>query len=191
MRYYILFALSFFSISTLLAQQEEQQSKQLRYFNHSQVGLLIGEESEEQARKAMIPSFHTVNGIRFGNHFGIGVGVGIEPFEYTVFPVYASGYYFLSNKRNSPYFALKGGYSFANSHKQINSYYYGEHNNKGGLMINPEIGVRFKVSGFDMTLSGGYRYQRLENQATTEGTVYTYNHKVDYNRVSVALGIMF
>ena len=191
MRYYILFALSFFSISTLLAQQEEQQSKQLRYFNHSQVGLLIGEESEEQERKAMIPSFNTVNGIRFGNHFGIGVGVGIEPFEYTVFPVYASGYYFLTNKRNSPYFALKGGYAFANSHKQINSYYYGEHNNKGGLMINPEIGVRFKVSGFDMTLSGGYRYQRLESQATTEGTVYTYNHKVDYNRVSVALGIMF
>ena len=191
MRYYILFALSFFSISTLLAQQEEQQSKQLRYFNHSQVGLLIGEESEEQARKAMIPSFNTVNGIRFGNHFGIGVGVGIEPFEYTVFPVYASGYYFLTNKKNTPYFALKGGYAFANSHKQISSYYYGEHNNKGGLMINPEIGVRFKVSGFDMTLSGGYRYQRLESQVTAEGTVYTYNHKVDYNRVSVALGIMF
>jgi len=191
MRYYILFALIIFSISSLLAQKEAQQSQQLRYFNHSQVGLLIGEESEDRMRKALIPTFHTVNGIRIGNHFGIGVGVGIEPFEYTVFPVYASGYYFLTSKKHTPYFALKGGYTFANSHKKIINYYDGEHNNKGGLMINPEIGVRFKVSGFDMTLSGGYRYQRLKSQLTTEDAVYTYKHKVDYNRVSVALGIMF
>ena len=191
MRYYIFFALSIFAFSSLLAQKEEQQ-RQFRYFNHSQVGLLIGEESEDQARKAMIPTFQTVNGVRVGNHFGIGIGVGAEPFEYTVFPVYLSGYYFLTNKKNTPYFAFKGGYAFADSHKKISNYYYnGEHNNKGGLMISPEIGVRFKVSGFDMTLSGGYRYQRLESRVTQEATIYTYNHRVDYKRVSVALGIMF
>ena len=192
MRYYILLALAIIYTSGLLAQNEGQQSKKLRYFNHSYAGFLIGEESENQVRKAMIPSFHTINGVCVGDHFGIGVGVGVEPFEYTVFPVYMSGYYFLTNKKNTPYFSLKGGYAFANSHKQIgNNYYYGEYNNKGGVMINPEIGVRFKVSDFDLTLSGGYRFQRLESHITQENSPYTYHHRVDYKRVSVALGIMF
>jgi hypothetical protein len=192
MKYNILLILIIFSVSSLSGQNEEQQTKNLRYFNHSQVGLLIGEESENKVQKAMFPSFQTVNGVRVGKHLAFGVGVGVEPFEYTVFPVFVSGYYYLTSKKNTPYFAIKGGYAFANSHKTIrNTPYYGEFNNKGGLMFNPEIGVRFKVSGFDMTLSGGYRYQRLESQITPEGMIYTYKHKVDYKRTSVTLGIMF
>jgi hypothetical protein len=156
------------------------------------VGLLIGEESENKVQKAMFPSFQTVNGVRLGNHFGFGIGVGVEPLEYTVFPVYASGYYFLTDKKNTPYFALKGGYALANSHKKNNYYpYNGEYHNKGGVLFNPEIGVRFKVSGIDLTLSGGYRYQRLVSQNTPDGMIYTYTHRVDYHRTSVTLGIMF
>jgi hypothetical protein len=194
MRYYILLVLSVFFATGLLAQTEGQKNQKVRYFNHSQAGLLIGEESEDQVRKATIPSFHTINGVHVGKHFGIGIGVGVEPLEYTAFPVYVSGYYFLTDKKNTPYFSLKGGYAFANSHKKLNNNYYyynGEYNNRGGLLFNPEIGVRFKVSGFDLTLSGGYRFQRLESQVTPEGTPYTYKHRVDYKRVSVALGIMF
>jgi len=185
MKYYILFFVLVLSSLGLSAQN-------LRYFNHSQVGILIGDESENKAIKAMIPSFQTVNGIRLGNHFGFGIGVGVEPFEYTAFPVFLNGYYFLNNKKTSPYFAVKGGYAFANSHKKINNNHYdGTHDNKGGLMFNPEVGVRFNVSGFDMTLSGGYRYQRLESQVTPERSIYTYKHTVDYRRTSVTLGIMF
>jgi hypothetical protein len=190
---YLIFSI-FLVVSTLglSAQNEEQHVQNLRFFNHSQVGFLIGEESENKVIKAMIPSFHTVNGIRIGNHFGMGVGIGIEPFEYTIYPVFASGYYFLTNKKNTPYLAVKGGYAFANSKTKAGNYYYnGEYNNKGGLMFNPEIGVRFKTAGFDMTLSGGYRYQRLESQATPDGTIYTYKHTVDYKRTSITLGIMF
>jgi hypothetical protein len=192
MRYLTLFILSILFIPGLLAQKEAPQSSTLNYFNHTQVSFLIGEESEDQQRKAMIPSFQTTNGIRIGSHWGIGLGIGVEPYEYVAFPVFISGYYFLNNKKNSPYCSFKGGYAFANSHKKIGNYYYnGEYDNRGGLMFNPEIGVRFKVSGFDLTLSGGYRFQRLESRITADGTIYTYTHRVDYKRTSVTLGIIF
>ena len=58
-------------------------------------------------------------------------------------------------------------------------------------MLNPEIGLRIKMPYFDMTLSGGYRFQRLESRISQEGSPYTYNRRVDYNRVSFTLGIMF
>ena len=41
-------------------------------------------------------------------------------------------------------------------------------------MLNPEIGFRIKMPYFDMTLSGGYRFQRLKSQVTQEGSPYTY-----------------
>ena len=192
MKYYTLFILLIFSTSGLLAQKEAQESQKVNYFNHTQVSLLIGEESEDQTRKAIIPSFQTVTGIRLGKHVGVGLGVGVEPFEYVVFPVFISGSYFLSDKKTAPYFAAKAGYAFANSHKRLEYYYYnGEYNNKGGLMLNPEIGLRIKMPYFDMTLSGGYRFQHMESQISQEGSPYTYKRIVKYNRVSFTLGIMF
>jgi hypothetical protein len=191
MKHYILLILSVFFASAVCAQQEEQQTQKLRYFNHTQASLLIGEESEDQTRKAMIPSFQTVNGVLIGKHFGAGIGVGAEPFEFIAFPVFLSGYYFVNNnKKASPYFVVKSGYAFSNSHKKLN-YYYGDYDNRGGLMINPEMGIQLTFSGFDLTLSGGYRFQRLESRITQENSHYVYKRTVDYNRISFALGIMF
>ena len=191
MKHYIVIILLIFSSFRLVAQQEAQQTQKPNYFNHTQISLLIGEESEDQTRKALIPSFQTVNGVRIGKYVGIGIGVGAEPFEYMTFPVFLSGYYFVhNNAKTSPYFVVKGGYTFSNSKKNL-GYYYGSFENKGGLMINPEIGVRFKMSGIDMTLSGGYRFQRLESRVNQEGSHYIYKRQVDYNRISFALGIMF
>ena len=192
MKHTILLVTSFFFASAVFAQGEAQQTQKLRYFNHTQVSLLIGEESEEQTRKAIIPSFQTITGIHLGNHFRVGLGVGVEPFEYVTFPVFLSGYYEFSDKKTSPYITAKAGYSFSNSHKRLDySHYYGDFDNKGGLMLNPEIGLRIKMPYFDMTLSGGYRFQRLESQISQEDSPYTYNRRVDYNRVSFSLGIMF
>ena len=191
MRHYIVFILLIFSASHLPAQQEGQQTQKLRYFNHTQVSFLIGEESEDQTRKSMIRSFQTVNGIRIGKHFGAGIGIGAEPFEYIAFPVFLSGYYFINNdKKASPYFVGKVGYAFSNSNKNL-GYYYGNYDNRGGLMVSPEMGVRFKMSGFDWSLSGGYRFQRLESRIAQAGSLYTYKRQVDYNRISFTVGIMF
>jgi hypothetical protein len=191
MKHAILLILFVFFASALFAQQEKQTQK-YRFYNHTQVSLLIGEESEDQTRKAIIPSFQTVNGIYVGKHVGVGLGVGVEPFEYVAFPVFASGHYFFNDNKVIPYFGIKAGYAFSKSHKRLEYYYSGgTYNNKGGVMINPEIGFRIKMPYFDMTLSGGYLFQHMESRISQEGSLYTYKRQVDYNRVSFTLGIMF
>ena len=167
--------------------------KRVSYFNHTQVGCFIGEESEDKNEKALVPSFQTINGIRFAEYFGIGIGIGAEPFEYIVFPAFISGYIFINKLKNSPYIAVKAGHAFSNSNKKFNNYdYYGDFKHKGGLMFNPEIGMRFKMPACEMTLSAGYRFQRLKSDiAQTTTHLYLYHHNVEYNRVSFTLGVMF
>jgi len=186
MKSFIALILTFFLVSGVIAQQE------IAYFNHTQVGFIIGEESEDGVQKATIPSFQTINGIRLGEHVGFGVGIGAEPFEYKIYPVFLSFHYFFSSKlKNNPFLAFKVGHAFSDSKKKIYNYPYGgnECNHKGGLMFNPEIGFRFKMFDFELTLSGGYRFQRLKSTATQGYN--SYEHQVEYNRASFAIGVVF
>lgn len=189
MKHVILFFLSLVSASGLMAQNEMQ------YFNHTQIGVFIGEESEDQNQKSLIPSFQTIHGIRFTENLGLGIGVGAEPFEYMVYPVFVNGYLLSNCIKHKPYLALKIGHAFSNSHKKFNNYgIYGDYTNKGGFMIHPEVGVRLKIADYDLTLSAGYRFQRLKSdisQGVTSSLYYSYSHQVDYNRVSFSLGLMF
>ena len=189
MKYILFFALSVFFISDLFAQQKTT------YFNHTQVSFLIGEESDDELQKATIPSFQTVNGLRFSEHWALGLGVGVEPFEYLVYPVFLSGYYFFNiSAKHRPFISIKAGHAFSKSSKIINNYnysYYGDFTHKGGLMFNPEIGFRFKLNDVDMTLSGGYRFQRLNSEVKQKGTTTIYKHEAEYNRVSFTIGILF
>ena len=186
MKYILSFFLTFFFFSGLVAQQEAT------YFNHTQVGFIIGEESADGVQKATIPSFQTINGIRIDENWGLGIGVGAEPFEYKIYPVFASVHYFFTTKlKNNPFLAVKVGHAFSDSKKKIYNYgYSNEFEHKGGLMFNPEIGFRFKMFDFEMTLSGGYRFQRLKSQSK-QGGHYSYEHQVEHNRASFAIGITF
>jgi len=186
MKYILLFTLTIITFSGLLAQQN------VAYFNHTQVSFFIGEESEDKTQKATIPSFQTTNGIRVGENWAIGLGIGAEPFEYLVYPVFASCHYFFNNLKYNPFFNVKVGHAFSKSHKKFNEYgYYGDFDHKGGFMFNPEVGVRFKMFDIEMTLSGGYRFQRLKSEVTQQYSYYNYNRQVEYNRISFALGIIF
>ena len=185
MKYVLSFVLMFFFISGLMAQTK------MTYYNQTQVGFFIGEESEDENQKALVPSFQTINGILFDEVFGLGIGIGAEPFEYLVIPVFFSGTVFINKLKQRPFVTLKIGHAFSNSDKRFDYYNYGgDFKHKGGIMVNPELGVRFKISDFDMTLSAGYRFQRLKSAASQSGN-YTYNHEADYNRVSFAIGILF
>ena len=58
---------------------------------------------------------------------------------------------------------------------------------KGGMLLNPGIGVRTMFNAnFGMTFSFGYRYTRLKYKGDLD-----YNLLVDYNRLSLKLGIIF
>ena len=187
MKHFLIIVVAVISTFGLSAQQN------VTYFNHTQVGVFIGEESSDKEQKSLIPSFQTINGFLLDKQLGLGIGLGAEPFEYMTFPVFFGGYYFFNKLKNNPYLSIKVGHAFSNSHKKFNSYgYSGDYKHKGGLLFNPEVGVRLKTTNFDVTLSAGYRFQRLKSTASPQqSTHYTYEHQTEYNRVSFALGIIF
>ena len=132
----------------------------------------------------------TTHSILLNEVFSLGLGVGVEPFEYLVFPVFISSSYYFNRLKHKPFITFKIGNAFSNSDKPIPAYSYRDDiKHKGGMMVNPEIGIRLKISTFDLTLTGGYRFQRLKSDNVS--AVYTYHHDVDYNRVSFAIGVLF
>ncbi|MCL1973583.1 MAG: hypothetical protein FWG54_02040 [Bacteroidetes bacterium] len=166
------------------------------YFNLTQLSFLMGEVNDNgptSVRQNMIPSVVNINGYRANEYLSIGVGVGMVPLAYTIVPIFADFRITLFNDNLSPVIALKAGYSYAKSKKDIYNYYGADYIHRGGAMLNPEIG--FKVMATkraDFILSIGYWYQHLKSE--TKSYVYyggTRTINSDINRLSISLGFLF
>ncbi len=178
------------------------QIKESGYFNLTSIGAIIGTPNDDFETNSVVPSLSIVNGYSFNNRFSAGVGVGAEIYQYAIFPVFADIRYKIQRSEYSPYFALKGGYSFAKNDKVLDGgydYYYPSNvifENKGGWMCNPEVGVYFSIAKhINMNVGVGYRYQHLETKITTPQSVYTSETISDistaFNRLSFTIGFEF
>jgi hypothetical protein len=173
------------------------QSKE--YFNLTQLSFMIGEENKfSPAKSNMTPSVVIINGCRYDEFISIGIGVGMTALSYPVFPLFADIRFTLFKGNLSPVLALKGGYSFAKSKKEIfeNDYYNMNYKNSGGGMFNPEIGIKIGMtdrSAFMLTI--GYWYQHVKSEMTNKQNDYyynqTHNRSSDLNRLSFSIGFMF
>src|ERR1035437_154481 len=151
------------------------------------------------------PSFTITNGYRFDKHWAAGVGVGFEIFDRNLFPLFAEIRYTLWDDKISPFVVVKGGYSFGsfNSTHHDNLYlnwspYYvndARLRNYGGIMFNPEIGVKLPLNGnCDLMISAAYRYQKTKSVVRKnydETQFDEWEHKDDINRLSFSVAIMF
>lgn len=209
--------------------------KKKGYYNTTQIGLLMGNKEKPgytytyfydyrpsvsgyypEIGLKLIPSVTMVNGYMFNAHWSAGIGLGIEIFEYNTYPVFTEVKYTFWDKKISPYFTFKGGYSIADlkekhydNGKTIDFYPYSLGNcdiqNFGGLMINPEIGVKVGLSNnADLLISAGYRYQELKSKAIQKynsGDVVYYSGDVVYydrwdnkqhlNRLVFGIAVLF
>jgi hypothetical protein len=58
---------------------------------------------------------------------------------------------------------------------------------KGGFMANPSVGVIiYTKPGLGISLAAGYRYQKLNYTGPDD-----YDLHIEYNRLSLTLGIIF
>ena len=130
------------------------------YFNLTQLSFLMGEVNDNAptpVKSNMIPSVVNINGYRANEHFSIGVGVGMIPLSYTIIPVFADFRITLLKDNLSPVLALKAGYSFAASNKNTWWHNTTDNKNRGGAMLNPEIGFKVMVTKrADFLLTIGY-----------------------------------
>ena len=153
----------------------------------------------------VIPSFTITNGYMFNKHWAAGAGVGFEVFDHNLYPLFAELRYTFWDEKISPFIVLKGGHSFGSfKAKHYDELYLDwspytitdcELRNYGGLMFNPEVGVKVPLNeNSDLLFTAAYRHQKTKSTARK---VYGNNqfdeweHKEDLNRLSLGIAIMF
>ena len=133
----------------------------------------------------------------------VGLGMGLEFFNETYFPVFVNAEYKLRKKSSSPYLFLKAGYQVPL--EESNAIYYDVYpiwssiapwpvpmdqegyDTKGGFLVNPGIGYQqMFTSGFGMNFAVGYQFHRLNYEGENDYSLF-----IDYNRLSVKIGIIF
>jgi len=168
------------------------------YFNITDMGLLIG---SPQNRRPAPFSFITTNGYHLSEQLSFGLGVGVEFLSGSYMPIVLDTRYYVRKTSFSPFFSLYGGYSlvladdgsngtvyttdvfFPNQNYQN----YQTYQAKGGWILNPGFGIRNMFGeNFGIIFAVGYRVQRLYFAAGDLRKL-----TVDYNRLSVKIGIIF
>lgn len=168
----------------------------------TEIGVLAGNSGNSQSAPF---SFSSVLNYSILPKLSAGVGIGLEFLKETYLPVFANIEYKLRNSWSTPYIFLKSGYEIPIEDSQavyygVQPYYYDsfmpwpypdnynqELGPKGGFLINPGIGYqRMFSSGFGMSFAFGYQFHRLSYKGENE-----YRLDIDYNRLTIKLGVIF
>jgi hypothetical protein len=130
-------------------------------------------------------------GHRFSRWIGVGGGVGITGFEIdqgrNVIPLFVEARGFATQKKVSPYYALRFGYGFAlkNAAKNISE-------SKGGYLFNPQVGVRFGGgSAVSYYMGFGLHIQRASYTSSPAFSEMVIVDKYLFKRLELKFGITF
>ncbi len=166
------------------------------YFNLTEGGIMTGNSDNNHKSPFTITN---ISGWQFKNHISAGIGAGIEFMDETYLPVTADFRYYFERQGVNPFFGLQCGYSFAldkpdkiYANPVINSsigYYSGnslEMKAKGGLLLNPSVGICTPLGGnLAFTFSAGYRIMRHHYTRADDFKI-----DIDYNRLTLKIGLI-
>ena len=125
-----------------------------------------------------------------------------------LFPVFADIRFTVSDKKVSPFLALKTGYAFGNfraKHHDEIAFNYPPYRatdadirHYGGFLLNPEIGISISLNdNSNLLFTVAYRYQKTKTSVTEERNVNGYYYKTQWDnkanldRLSFGVAIMF
>jgi hypothetical protein len=187
------------SVFTTFSQRPSEKGKWISY---TEFGALVGNPDNENDAPFI---FHSSLNYAFHKNLSAGLGLGVEFIEETHLPVTANLLYQLGDKKIiTPFIRLQAGYQFALEEKmtvrrqnyltaEYNYYLPGTYYNpeklnaKGGFLLNPSVGfICYTKPGLGISLAAGYRYQKLTYKGKND-----YELQVEYNRLSLTLGIIF
>ncbi len=174
------------------------------YFNLTEIGVLAGNSANYKKDPF---AFLNISSWKFEKGFSTGIGVGVEFFNETYLPVVADFRYFIRNSGAIPFVSLQGGYSIPLGGTYSQQVYYSspvdwnsliyrpptpipttqDISARGGWLLNPAIGIQSAINeNLALTFSAGYRIMRHRY-----GKNDTYKLDVDYNRLSLKVGLLF
>ncbi len=130
-------------------------------------------------------------GYRFNQYLSIGGGIGYEDLEVNwssqIIPVFLETRGYLTKKKIAPYYHLRAGLGFplANLNYDIVA-------TEPGIMLNPEVGVRFGGRDVHFYMGVGYRLQK----ATYTVEPFWWENRTDvdhltYRRLDFKFGLDF
>ena len=171
-------------------QNKQNKIKQKGFYNITDFGIACGRTTRQNVYS---PGFITINGYRFKNGISIGAGAGAEVMEILSAPLFAEFRYDLLKKNPlSPFASFQAGYSFPlqNNYGNYANHYY------GGIMLNPEIGIRnYFSNGSAIVLTIGFRHQELKSERKM---YWLYQENIGntetitrFNRIVLRFGFLF
>ena len=190
------------SVTTRRSRRTNEFNQSLnenRLFFRTSIGFLAG--NSENSQSAPFSFTGSVN-YPVTPKISVGVGAGVEFLKESYLPTFVNIEYKLRNAEGTPYFFVLAGYQvpledsqqlYYDYYPMWSSFWPGpeysreEVNAKGGFLVNPGIGYTQMFSpGFGMSVAFGYRYHRLNYNGEED-----YQLDIDFNRLSVKLGILF
>jgi len=183
-----------------LSENRFENRKKEGYYNITQMGLLMGNRKLSDQNSyyyynpnnnvQVTPSVTMINGVMSAEGWGVGIGAGFEIFEHNLFPVFIDFRHVLRDDDVSLFFAFKTGYSIGNlSKKTYDNVYF---RNFGGLMVNPEMGIKIPLNEkADLLFTVAYRYQKMKTTFTQRFNNYENEYNTSMNRMAFGVAIMF
>lgn len=181
------------------SQDAEPDRKANRWISLTEGGVLAGNSDNGNATPFVFHS--SVNRVII-SRLSAGLGAGVEFLKETHLPVTANVLYQFGRRDGaiSPFVRLQAGYLIALESKMSSIYYYPSSSSiyypaysreemkaHGGWLANPSAGVILRTKhGYGVTLSAGYRHHLLNYTGADDYRVH-----VEYNRLSLALGLIF
>lgn len=185
------------------AQGVVRDEKTGKLISFTQGGVLLGNSDNTNSAPFII---NTSLNYAFTRNISAGVGAGVEFLRETHLPVTGNILYQFGNRSITPFVMLQAGYQIALESKLTDdrlyiiphdiylpgpgySYYFPQRelDAKGGFMAHPSAGVIFYTNrGFGISVAAGYRYMKLNYTGEED-----YKLHIEYNRLSLQLGIIF
>lgn len=128
-------------------------------------------------------NLNIINGYQINPYFSLGLGTGLRYYfdaEAALVPVFADFRAYFINNKTSPYLSLGVGYSFdaTNDFKGV------------GFLLNPTVGVSFKVSDKSAINVGiGYEMQKID--FIYDGYFGYFSSSENSGAISINIGISF
>lgn len=184
------------AISKVMQKSSLETIKKGKPYNFEETGLyysgrlnLIAPNGGVRGDEKFGFGFSASAGKKYSRLVAVGAGIGYNKFLLGtgegVLPVFVEYTSFFMPRHNSLFFNIQTGYSFAFKNEEFRIT-----DAKGGLMVYPNIGLRYGKNDVKYTIDIGYKIQNAEFTYAADFSALRREQRLTYRRLSLRMGIL-
>lgn len=186
--------LFFCGLMMSLSSEAQTLPKRLPFVNYTEVGGLFGRvisgtPNNEVVENKTNLTVQTLNGVKLTKRLAVGALVGVDWYNAALLMPVGAGLRFQltqpSDRNVSVFASADAGYGLNWLNKSSTGYFV-----KGGLMLNPGIGLRLgKPNSGGLLLTLSYKHQKANVEKPLRWNEVVRDETRQYNRLTIRLGI--